>query len=138
MKRKALKKRVEFWQAKLAELGVSHWRMDSLSIVDECPSGPHAAASVNYPDDYDSFELQFKREHLKYASKQRIDEDIVHELLHLTWRDMEEATECVETWMPKATYADWDERVRHEQEGLIERMARLIVRLHGECGTVQS
>jgi hypothetical protein len=136
LKRAKLEKRVKFWQERLSELGVSHWRLESICIVEECESGKSAAASIHFPADYDSFDLQFKREHLKFASKQRIDEDIVHEFLHLAWRDMDDTTAGVTTWMPNATYDDWRERYKHEQEGLIERTARLIVRLHDESGTV--
>lgn len=56
---------------------------------------------------------------------------IVHELLHLHFRDLEQAMESLADHMAPATFDIWKDRAVHENEGMIDRMAALLVDLGG-------
>lgn len=121
-----LAKRVEKWQHRLAHLGISHFRINSVTIDDETPGGPHAQASVRVSENYDNATFWFKWDFINDCTERDLDETIIHEWLHVAMRDLDQALDSAETWMPKATYADWDERIDHEREGLVERLTRTL------------
>lgn len=127
-----LAKRVEKWQQILAPLGIGHFSINCISLVDEVPGTPGSLAAVTTSQDYDYVRFYFNNEYLDEADAEDVDRTIVHEWLHVALRDLDHALRAVEKWMPEATYDDWDDRVTHEREGLIERLASLIVALHGE------
>lgn len=127
-----LAKRVEKWQKRLTELGLAHWRVEEVIITDHhgMPNGPDTDASVGVASHYDSYRIWFNSDFLEATDARRLDETIVHELLHVWMRDMDEALRSVEDHMSSATFDEWDERVGHAREGMVESMARLIVRLY--------
>lgn len=122
--------RIEYWKRKLPELGISHWRVEEVAIVDETPGGPDADATVGASSYYDSARFYFTRGFLNGATKEQLDATIIHEWMHVVMRDHDDVLESVQTWMPQQTYNDFAERVDHTREGIIERCARLIHRLH--------
>ncbi len=125
-----LARRVEKWQGRLANLGISHFRITAVHVADETISGPGSDASVYVPDSYDNAEFWFTWGFLEDCDEYQLDATIVHEWIHVAMRDFESAIEVVETWMPQATYKDFEDRIQHEREGLVERMARTIVGLY--------
>lgn len=131
MTARQLRGRVEFWQRALTELGVGHWRIEECEIVEETGGGPRSSASVGTSNDYASVWFQFRKDFLDTAEGDKVDETIVHEWLHVVLRNLEDAKDAAETWFPPATWTDFDQRYEHETEGVVEAMARLIVRLHG-------
>lgn len=131
MTQRQLLKRVKFWQRTLVDLGLQHWRIEDCEIVDETSHGPTAAASVGTSKQYASVWFQFRREFLSEAPPEKLDETIIHEWLHVFLRDLEEAKDGAQSWLPDASWTDFEERYDHETEGVVEAMARLIVRLHG-------
>lgn len=133
MTKRQLATRVRYWQKRIPDLGVSHWRLESLKVDDECHGG---LAAIRKREDYDSFDMEIQTEYLRDGSLRDMDETIVHELLHLAFRDLDDTIAHAETWMPDATYQDFDGHIDHEREGLVERLARTIVRVNDECGTV--
>lgn len=124
-----LAKRIEAWQKRVPELGVSHFRF-TLTLDDNVPGSPHASAAAVTPSDYDNVEFHFAYGFLEDATDERIDEVIVHEWVHVAMRDLDHTLHAVEKWMPEATYADFEETVDHEREGLVDRLAKLIYRLN--------
>ncbi len=122
----ALVRRIEAWQQRLAHLGIGHFRIVAVHLTDETPGGRYAKAAVQASTDYDTCEFWFALEHLEGCTERDLDETIIHEWLHVAWRDFDGVVDSVEPWMPKATYADFDDRIHHECEGLIERLARSI------------
>lgn len=70
-------------------------------------------------DHYDSAQIVFDETKFRKSPKRWQDETIVHELLHVAWRDLDASQ-------------DDDGRVAHEKEGVIDRLARLIVLLCDE------
>lgn len=124
-----LAKRIERWQKRVPELGVSHFRF-SVVLEDSVPGKSGASAAANVPHDYDYVEFHFTFEFLEEASAEKLDEVIVHEWVHVAMRDLDHALNVVERWMPPATYEDFEDSVDHEREGLVDRFAWLIYRLY--------
>ena len=122
----ALAERVEWWQKYLVELGIAHWRIDCITITDELEN---ANASVWVSSDYDTMAVRFDADFVEEASAQRLDEAIVHELLHVWMRDLDRAIDSAEDYLSAASRAEWSARIDHERENMVEQAARLIVRL---------
>jgi hypothetical protein len=123
---KRLATRVEAWRDRLAHLGMSHFRITSVHVQDETPGGPRAEASVRPSGAYDSVEFWFKWDFIQTCTNYELDETIIHEWLHVAMRDLDEAIDSVESWMTKQAYEDFVDRVDHEREGVIDRLARQI------------
>lgn len=130
MTERQLLKRVKFWQRTLVDLGLQHWRIEECAIEHE-DAMESRAASVGTSKQYASVWFKFRRDFLDEAPTDKIDETIIHEWLHVYLRDLEEAKDGAETWFTTAAWTDFEERYEHETEGVVEGMARLIVRLHG-------
>jgi hypothetical protein len=127
-----LRKRVESWQKKLGPLGIAHWGLRDLSIVDDedMPSGP-AVASVFIPDHYDMFDLYFCREQILIMPDQHeLDCTIVHELFHVAMRSLDVAINSAAEELHPRQAGEWGVRVHHERENLVDRAARAFVHIH--------
>ena len=127
---KQLQKRVEYWIKTLSPLGLGHFKVQGVHLVDETPGGPGAQASVCTSSHYDSFEMWFREEGLEDS----LDEVILHELLHVAMRDYDNTVdEALDRWMPPATLAAFEEDVIYRvREGFVERCARAIAAAHRE------
>lgn len=123
--------RVVKWQQRLLPLGVAHFRIDSVDLVDEC-TDPDAAAGVTISDLYDSVKFEFDKQELAASTEQKLDERIIHEWLHVAWRDYDHAIAAQWRWLPEVSRADYEEAINHEYEGLIDRLARVIYALYSE------
>jgi hypothetical protein len=131
--REAIKlcKRVETWQKRLGPLGLGHFRIEEVQVSEDAPSGAAANASVHTSSYYDSVAFWFRTDHVEDSSEQRLDETIVHEWLHVAMRDLDASLEGLSDWIPFQTLSLWEERVNHEREGLVDRLARTIVSCYG-------
>lgn len=125
---KQLTTRVERWMSELEALAIGHWRLDSLEVVDS----DDFWAAVLSNGSYDRFQLRFDREFLSDTDEAGLDEVIVHELLHVAMRDLDAALKVAFPFVPGADEGMWWERVKHEEEGLIQRLAVYIVSQHYE------
>lgn len=123
---KQLAARVALWQERMADTGVGSWRVDSVNKVDESPSGPDALASVQTSNRYDSCSFWFTNEFLADADDQTLDETIVHEWLHVAMRNFDNAIDAAAFELSSGSRYQWNDRVDHEREGLIDRLSRLI------------
>lgn len=121
-----LAKRVEKWRDRLVCLGLDHWRIDAVHVVDETPGGPWAKATVRPSHSYDSCEFWFTFDFMAEATERELDETILHEWLHVVMRDLDQAVESVESELSSGYREAWSDRVRHEREWLIDAMARQI------------
>lgn len=128
-----LAKRVERWSKDLVELGLAHWRIEYICITDEMPTdadgGARANASVNVSHLYDSYTLHFRDSFIEEADERELDEAIVHELLHVWMRDLDEAIDSASGFMTEQVRYENGERTTAARERMVENMARLIVRL---------
>lgn len=123
--------RVVYWQGVLAALGISHWNLEYVKIVQYPGGSPSSEAGVWKSDDYDTCRMEFKRSAVEEANEiEELDETIVHEWLHVAFRDYDEAIQSISSTLAPTISDLWDNRLEHEVEGLIERLATLIVELH--------
>lgn len=126
----ALTKRVKFWQQKLAPLGVGHWRVD-VKIVEEPQGKPNSKAAVRSSAQYDTCWMEFAIADLAVATPDDLDETIIHEWLHVAFRDFDHAVrEGIYDNFPRIAEDLWEARVDHEREGIIDRLARTILELN--------
>lgn len=122
-----LGKRIEFWQKRLEPLGLGHWRIDAVHVVDDVPNnGYRAAACVRPSVHYDYCEFWFGHEYLDNCNPRDLDITIIHEWLHVAMRNFDSAAESVEDVLASNVEEIWSERVRHERENLIDRLSRQI------------
>lgn len=129
-----LAKRCERWSKTLAELGLAHWRIETVTLTDDMPTdgdgSGRANACVHVSELYDSYALHFRNEFLENADEREVDEAIVHELLHVCMRDLDEAASSAFDYMSAASRDEWGQRMHAARERMVENQARLIVRLH--------
>ena len=120
-----LAERIEAWQQRLAPLGVTHWRF-TVETTDAVPGSPGSDAGVSCAENYDTAKFYFDNDFVDTADDELIDTAIIHEWIHLLFRDFDNAIELVEPWMPDATYDSFNESVRQRREAVIERLARAL------------
>jgi hypothetical protein len=121
-----LAKRVEKWQKHLAPLGIGHWNIESVNLVDETPADVGAQATVGSHSLYDNCIFWFTHSFIEEATERELDETIVHEWLHVAMRSFDQAITSVEDSLAPAVNDQWHSWVHHEREGLVERLALLI------------
>jgi len=129
---KQLAKRVEAWKDRLEFLGLGHWRIDGVGILDDIPDTENSVACVQTAHLYDNFRMFFRRDYIEESDEADIDETIIHELIHVAMRNLDRTYETVEEWMPRHTFADFMVTVGFEREAFVERLARTIYGLY--CG----
>lgn len=118
---------VKRWQKELAPLGIGHWEV-SVQITNEITGKENAQAGVHYASSYDRCLMQFLPETADNYT--RIDHTIVHEWLHIAFRDLAQSILSVDDALSQGVRLQWEDWVDHEEEGLIDRLATLIVALH--------
>lgn len=122
-----LHQRVEWWQERLLLLGVRHFRIEAVEL-NEAPQGRRTAtAGVNIDSSYDSCNFQFHIEQFTELTPREMDEVIVHEWLHVAFRDMTHAIGLIDDHLSNSVQDIWDDAVDHAEETLIDRIARQIV-----------
>ncbi len=119
-----LGKRLDYWQDRMVPFGIAHFRVRELIICEETPGGPNSSASVQVSSDYDSCTFWFRADYLENATDRDLDETIIHEWLHVAWRDMDELIASLEVHFSDAQWTDLTSRIDHEREGIVERTAR--------------
>lgn len=123
---KQLEKRVQLWTDRLSDLGLAHWRFH-IKIGDE-PGGSHTAhAGVTPSSYYDEAEIEFSPKMWEECDERGVDEVIVHELVHVVFRDYNEAAHSVCDSLSDPQSALFHDRLHHELEGATERFARALV-----------
>jgi hypothetical protein len=80
---------------------------------------------------YDQATVRFNTAHDKW-SRRYTNETVVHELLHLVLRDLQNGVESAEAALSASAYRLFENRFQHELEGVVERLALLLVGLGGE------
>jgi hypothetical protein len=104
--------------------------VDIQVLWDEVPENPDALASVEVSDLYDHAEIRFGPDWPDH-DVQMLNRIVVHELLHILFRDFGTAIRSVE--MTGALSSDvrliWHDRCHDAEEGLIDRLANRFVSL---------
>lgn len=113
------------WQTRL---DLDHW---NITINwDEEPGSYQALASVSTENTYDLAELRLDREWREWDVflANRI---ASHELLHLVFRDLDQAEQSALGPLSYDARVLLAERLEHETEGVIDRLAQRFVKLAG-------
>lgn len=121
-----LAKRVERWQQRLSALGVAHWEIKSVSMVDL----EDAQACVYTSDQYDSCRFYFDHDFLASCDARQLDHAICHEWMHVAMRDLDRFIEQFEHWMPVATYQDFEANLKRLRERHVDNVARALHAAH--------
>lgn len=123
----ALQRRVQFWIKKLAPLGLGHWEID-VEVLDniEHDAKGTCRAQIKSSPMYDEATIEFNK---AFVNSPDIDYLIVHELLHAVMRDLDAAIHGLCGIVSRDAAVAFDLRVDHEEEGVIDRVARSIVNL---------
>lgn len=130
MTRAGLVKRVERWRRLLAP----EWRV---TLVDELPEDPGypVNAQVAADDDYLHARLWLNPDRYAPATPLgELDVTIVHELVHLLLRELRRTIDLLDGQVHRDVHRLLEERFRHEEELLVERVARVVARLEHPDG----
>lgn len=92
------------------------------------PARDGANATVWRSDSYDKAVLYLHPEWRTWGDNQS-NQILVHELLHLVMRDLEEAYYGVESLVSDTTWEALHHRFNHEMEGAVDRLATQLVNL---------
>lgn len=106
-------------------LGLTHWTI----IVDwDTPAAEDNYADVAPKDSYDEATIKLSADwpswSFDFATK-----TLIHELLHLTTRDLLTAATAVEDVLPASAWKLFEDRFTHELEGVVDRIALTLVDL---------
>lgn len=124
-----LAKRVEQWQKRLPLLGVGHVTIKCVTLCDETPGGPQAKATVQSSTHYDEAHFWFTFDFIAECDEAELDQTIIHEWVHVAMRDLDSAIESVDEQLSPAVNEVWTDRLEHEREGLVDKIARQIYHL---------
>jgi hypothetical protein len=134
----AFKRRVAFWAERLKPLGLAHWEID-IEVVDEpSPSTLYGAkAAVTCSSNYDLVWMEVAEGWLHDSDLEEIDKVIMHELIHVAMRDLDDSIHRVTQYLGEPAVSVWKEELRHETEGFVDRIARTLY-LTSRSNVVQS
>lgn len=119
---------IERWQKRL--------KLDSFSIsaaFDDATLDEASDACVNISADYDRAWIKFNPDSWSQWDRQRANEVVVHELLHVMTRDIDESTKAVMNLVRGDTWALAHSRHDHELENFVDSMALRLIELGGLC-----
>jgi len=117
---------VRVWQSRLK---LDHWR---ITVDWQRPSPPGSYAEVILEGDtYDVATVRLDLRGYPKWDQRMANETIVHELVHLHERDLRFAITSAEDMVAKPAWALYWDRVTHEREGLVDRVATVLVELGG-------
>jgi hypothetical protein len=116
---------VEHWQHRL-DLG--HWRItvDPSETIDDA----EANAEIRIEEDTDFASIVLSGGFATW-SRDWANKVVVHELLHVAFRDLEEHVKAVKTFAPGPAFDLFIDRYNHECEGVVDRLACRLVGIAG-------
>ena len=122
MTRKQFEREFRTWQNRL---GLDAWHVE---INWDEPARKDCDATTWRSDDYDRAVIKLDVEWPSWDDDftRRI---IVHELLHLLTRDVDEVFDSLETQLQRDLYTATQNRYKHEIEGLVDRLSYRLVEI---------
>jgi hypothetical protein len=117
-----LKRILRVWQERLRLL---HWEITVTFDVDTIDLGEAMCSEA-----YDEATIRFNR-NFRTWSRESANRTVVHELLHVLMRDRTAAVESSKTLLSDDSYRMLIDRHQFEDEGVVERLAAVIVELGG-------
>lgn len=131
MTRDAVADRVEFWRLRLTP----EWRITVTGSTTPPEEMPDCRAMIQASEDYHHADLWIAPAVLREELGE-IDVTIVHELLHLLMREMRRTLDLIEGQVAPAVHSLLEQRFTTEEEGAVERLARVIALLEHPDGMV--
>jgi hypothetical protein len=107
------------WQTRL---GLDHWKIE---VKWDKPASEDQDARVEMEDWYDTCTMHLASEWREW-NVQKAQAIVVHELLHLVFRDLGGAVEAVHALLGSEAKVLADARFQHEVEGVVERLAQVL------------
>ncbi len=120
MTRAQVEKIVTVWQGRLK---LSQW---SVKVDFDKPANASNDAQVSIDNHYDNATVLLSSAWADWT-REYTNLTLVHELLHLHERDVEEAIRSVEGLVGRPAYTLYWDRYKHEREGLVDRLAAVLV-----------
>ena len=119
-----IQERVDFWKGVLQ---LKHVRVD----IEYEEADEHDAYATCYPHPhFDSMRIMFRSNLFQPNTTRTVDEVVVHELLHFMFRDYDAAARSPDLNVFGTHVEDlYHERLLHEEESLVDKLAMLIVSL---------
>jgi hypothetical protein len=124
--RSQLQRRVERWATKLSPLGLAHWEFEVEIVSEDEMDNDNSEAEVQPSTKYDSANVTFKRSFVESVDVEQLDKAIIHELLHLVFRDFEAIMDLVTQELGVTSKELVEKQIDHEIEGVVERIARTL------------
>jgi hypothetical protein len=125
MTRERLEQIVREWERRL---NITHWRI-TLEWDKPAPDGVYAQITRG-GDMYETAGLQFATDFNTWSVKVA-NEIVAHELLHVVLFDLQAAGDAAEEVLNGEAFKLFDARFMHELEGVVDRLALLLVEFAG-------
>jgi hypothetical protein len=125
MTRDAIEGLVRAWAPRL---GLSHWEIE---IAWDETLLPSEMANVVTESAYDGAFVTFNTDLVENRDAEYVEATVVHELVHIVMRDLDATLPPVLDLVPKGAAALARARYEHEIEGVVDRMAGVLVALSG-------
>lgn len=119
-----LRRRLMVWQP---ALGLERWEVTVMDV----PCGDQANASTWRSDAYDRAAISFSDD-LSGWTFLFAEQTLVHELLHLCHRDVDQAFREIEYQLHRDAWAMALARYDHVMEGFVDRLASRLVEIGGK------
>jgi hypothetical protein len=109
-------------------LSLTHWKL----TVDWENAAEDCEAQVDWADSYDEAVLHFAETHTDWT-RDKAEHVVVHELVHLIFRDLQATAKAGRTPLGLAARTVAEVAFEHELEGVVDRVAAALVALgpHG-------
>lgn len=106
-------------------LGLSHWEIDVTwdeTLTDD-------VANVVVESSYDGARITLRADLVEHPDAEYVEATVVHELLHVVMRDLDATLPPVLDLLPRGAASLARARYEHESEGIVDRLATVLVRL---------
>lgn len=83
-------------------------------------------AGVSVHADYDLAHFYFNNSFIENTTASELDETILHEWVHVAFRDYDNAVKLSKPWFPDAAWETFDRNIDHHKETIVDRMAKTL------------
>lgn len=110
-------------------LRLSHWDIQ-IAWGQQLDPSDEVLAECVLEDSYDQARIKIVTTYAEW-SQHIANTTIVHELMHVVHRDLDEAVRSAKTCMSASLWGLFEARFIHESEGIVDRLAAILVSFGG-------